>query len=82
MFVKLALSFDSLNKSRVESRNLGLWQQRHWEEKKKKKINMISAFLLGFITLPIPGEPELRRGVNSYQVRKNTLTETYPSSPR
>lgn len=42
---------------------------------------MISAFLLGFITLPIPGEPELRRGVNSYQVRKNTLTETYPSSP-
>lgn len=49
---------------------------------KKKKINMISAFLLGFITLPIPGEPELRRGVNSYQVRKNTLTETYPSSPR
>lgn len=37
MFVKLALSFDSLNKSRVESRNLGLWQQRHWEGKKKKK---------------------------------------------
>lgn len=36
MFVKLALSFDSLNKSRVESRNLGLWQQRYWEGKKKK----------------------------------------------
>lgn len=27
MFVKLALSFEPLNESRVESRNLGLWQQ-------------------------------------------------------
>lgn len=32
MFVKLALSFEPLNISGVESRNLGLWQQTHLKE--------------------------------------------------
>lgn len=75
MFVKLALSFEPLNKSWVESRNLGLWQQRHWEKDKHAQ-----RFPFRVHYSAVPGEPELRRGVNSYRVRKNTLTETYPSS--
>lgn len=60
---KLALSFEPFDKLWVELRNLGFVTAT--APGKKKKINMLSAFLLGFITLPILGEPELRRGVNS-----------------
>lgn len=56
----------------------GLWQQRQWEEKKRDKHAQRFPFRVHYSA--VPGEPELRGGVNSYQVRKNTLTETYPSS--
>lgn len=77
MFVKLALSFEPFNKSWVESRNLGVWWQRHC---RKDKHAQRFPFRVHYSA--VPGEPELRGGVNSYGVRKNTLTETYPSSER
>lgn len=69
MFVKLALSFESLHKSWGRVEEFGVCGSGDAEEKKeKRKINTLSTFLLGFITLPIPREPQLRR-VNSYRVR-------------
>lgn len=67
MFVKLALSFQALNEAKVESRNLGLWQQRQW---KKDKHAQRFPFRVHYSA--VPGEPELRGGVNSYQVREKT----------
>lgn len=56
VFMKLGVSFESLNKSPAESRVLGLRGSRDtWGVWRgggvEKKTNMLSVFLLGFITL-------------------------------
>lgn len=65
MFVKLAWSFEPLNKSWVQSRNLGWWQPRHWKEDKHAQC-----FPFSFITLMSHVSPSWEGGVNSYKVRK------------
>lgn len=77
MFMKLAVSFEPLYKSWVESRNFWFVAA---ETVGKKIDKHAQRFPFRVHYSAVPGEPELRGGVNSYQVRKNTLTETYPSS--
>lgn len=67
--MKLALSFEPLNKSWVESRNSGLWQAETLEKKDKHA----QRFPFRVHYSAVPGEPELRRGVNSCRVRKKHI---------
>lgn len=73
MFMKLGVSFESFNKSRAESRIWGSWQQRHLGEdgslKKKKKDKHAQRFPFRVHYSGVPGEAELRAGVDSHQVK-------------
>lgn len=88
MFMKLGASSEPLSKSWAELRIWGSRQQRHWGRrgvvKKKKKDKHAQRFSFRVHYSAVPGEPELRRGVDSYRVKekkkKTTLTESYPSS--
>lgn len=53
-----------------------------WEFEKKKKDKHAQRFPFRVHYSGVPGEAELRAGVDSHQVKgkKNTLTESYPSS--
>lgn len=70
--MKLGASSEPLNKSRAQPRIWGSRQQRHWGRRgvKKKKDKHAQRFPFRVHYSAIPGEPELRRGVDSYQVKE------------